>query len=103
MGVNYEWTIEHLDGEDIVDSDFADRLTDFLEKDFNDTSFGLVRNEGNEFAGLKERYWAYVENGVLPEYFSDAAGNKVAIKVPKDFHDELKAFKKRLKIKNKAI
>ncbi len=90
--IKHEWALELLEGGDIVDSDFSDTLpADWLNIENSD--LGVVRNEGNEHEGLKERYWAYVyeDNGVkkLPEYFSTALGEKTDIKVPERLHHEL--------------
>lgn len=91
--VNYEWTLETLDDGDIIDSDFADKLT-FDKDDLVGKDLGLVRDEGNEADGITDRLWAYVKDGNLPEYFSDSMGTPIAIKVPQRFHNELKAYLK---------
>lgn len=84
--VTYEWDLETLDEYgDIQDHDFAERLIDLKGKEWR---LVLVRDEGNELNGLANRYWAYVENGKLPECFSNAT-NVVNIKVPQRFHKEL--------------
>jgi hypothetical protein len=43
----------------------------------------LVRDDDHS------RGWAYVENGKLPEYITDAYGRNI-VKVPNKFHNELK-------------
>ncbi len=80
--VEYEWTLETLEGEDIVDSSFSD--TPFASAG-TDQRLGLVRNEGNEVEGLVLRLWAYVVDGRLPEYFEDATGEPTGYRVPKRF------------------
>lgn len=88
--VQYEWTLEETEDGDIIDSDFSDTL-DFNKADLAGKDLGLVRNEGNEIDGVNDRYWAYVKDGKLPEYFSDSRG-EVNIKVPQRFHNELKKY-----------
>lgn len=80
----YEWCIETLDeNEDVIDNSFWDELPkEPLEEN---QQLCLVRNEGNEADGLTDRLWAYVENGKLPEYFTDANGCVVSIKVPQKY------------------
>ena len=88
MAASYEWTLETIEDGDIIDSDFSDTLT-FMEYNPLEHDLAVVRNEGNEREGVTDRFWAYVKFGKLPEYFSDASGNPVGIKVPKKFHVEL--------------
>ena len=85
----YEWCYETL-GEhgDIIDCDFEDRLRDFQPNRKTDT-LCLLRREGDEANGETDRLWAYVENGKLPESFSDAIGTPTAILIPKKYHIEL--------------
>ena len=87
----YEWTLETLENDEIVDSDFSDKLT-FDKNDLSGKDLGLVRNEGNEADGLTDRYWAYVKDGKLPEYFSDGNNENIGIKVPQRFHKELNSY-----------
>lgn len=89
--VTYDWTLETLDGEDIIDNDFSDKLT-FDKYDLAGKDLGLVRNEGNEADGITDRFWAYVKDGKLPEYFSDSMGTLISIKVPQRFHKELNKY-----------
>lgn len=90
--VKYEWCYETRDENgDIIDSDFEDSL--HLFQDNRKTPhLCLVRNEGNENAGLEERYWAYVKGSKLPQVFEDAQGHEVNIQVPQRFHVELYKF-----------
>lgn len=91
--VAYEWTLETIEDGDIVDSDFSDNLT-FSKEDLQGKDLGLVRNEGNEIDGVTDRFWAYVKDGKLPEYFSDSLCHEIGIKVPQRFHNELKNYSK---------
>ena len=92
--VAYEWTLETVEDGDIIDSNFADNLTEIDNADLIGKDLGLVRNEGNENDGVTDRLWAYVKDGKLPEYFSDSMGTPIAIKVPQRFHNELKNYLK---------
>lgn len=89
--VKYEWTLETLEDGDIVDSDFSDTLS-FDHEDLVGKDLGLIRAEGNEIDGTTEMFWAYVKNGMLPEYFCNEIGNATSIKVPQRFHNELKQY-----------
>ena len=96
--IKYEWTLEEVEDGDIVDSDFSDKL-DFdiaLVLDVPYYELGLVRDEGNEAGGIGARYWAYVKDGKLPEYFtqpnSEGQYVSVGIKVPAKYHNELKKY-----------
>ena len=91
--VYYEWTLEevHTDG-DIIDSNFIEKLSDLSRSDLEGKDLGLVHNQGNEANGLEDRCWAYVKDGKLPEFFSDAMGSFVGVKVPQKFHIELEKF-----------
>ena len=98
MKVGYEWDIEEMDGEDIVEHNESETLAWYSQKEIDKIDgknfvLVLVRNEWNEADGLTDRYWAYtilVEGKlVLPEFFSDISGNEIRIKVPQQFHREL--------------
>jgi hypothetical protein len=90
--IKYEWSYETVDSDgDIVESIFWDTLESFFDNDRTNV-LCLIRNEGNEIEGLTDRYWAYVENGILPNNFSNSIGI-VDIKVPKKFHKEYEIFK----------
>jgi hypothetical protein len=88
--VKYEWSLETVEDGDIVDSDFSDKL-DFAKDELPGKDLCLVRNEGNENEGVTDRFWAYVKDGKLPEYFSSSEG-EVNIKVPIRFHNELNKY-----------
>jgi len=91
--IAYEWCFETVDDGDIIDSNFADKLSDFTDSDKTDT-LCLVRNEGDEINGLEDRLWAYVKDGKLPEFFEDGRGKDVDVKVPLKFKNELSRFLK---------
>lgn len=90
----YEWDYEVIDSDsgDVLDHWHEDSLSDFGRPLEENERLLLVRNEGNEIEGLTDRLWAYVKDGKLPEYFSNAEGNEVGYKVPKRFHDELAKY-----------
>ena len=97
--VVYEWDVEtQTDGEsegfedgEVLDHDFRDNYAQCLEIASGTPEPGqkfvivLVRDSLRGFCG---RAWAYVENGKLPEYFTDADGADDA-KVPQKFHSEV--------------
>jgi hypothetical protein len=90
--ITYEWDFETRDLYGAIeDHNFRDTLSEFHEYD-KTKYLVLVRNEGNEREGLTDRFWAYVKNKHLPEYFQDAANEEVKIKVPAKFHNELKKY-----------
>jgi hypothetical protein len=91
--VEYEWTLEELEDGDIIDNNYSDKLY-YSKEDLPGRNLGLVRNEGNENAGLTDRYWAYVKDGKLPDYFTDGCDETVNIKVPAKFHKELASYLK---------
>jgi len=94
--VVYEWTTEAIDADgDIVDSSFFDKLLDVSKDDFESNEVGLVKNEGDEANGLEDRFWAYIKDGKLPEYFADGGGHTVDIKVPQKYHKELSDYLKK--------
>lgn len=88
MQVKYEWTMEIIEDDEIVDSDFSDSLS-FDKSRLEGNDLGLVRNEGNENEGVTDRLWAYVKDGKLPQFFSNANGLPTGYKVPVRFHNEL--------------
>lgn len=105
--VLYEWAVEVNSGGDIIESFFYDNLADIPYSFFRRHDVLLVRNEGNDVYGLEDRYWAYVKDGKLPDFFSDGGGGTTQIRVPKRFHKELDSYvllKKSIKyIKKKKI
>jgi len=87
--ITYEWDIEEVDQYgDIVDHHHADEARNLPDVSGD---LVLVRDAGNEHFGVTERSWAYVVEGALPEFFTDAYGAETA-KVPKRFHDELRLY-----------
>jgi len=94
--IYYEWCVESVVREtgDIEDLNFVGTFacarSEPQTDDRYDYEIVLVRNEGNEDEGVTGRLWAYVEDGVLPEFFANASGNATNVKVPKKFHKETK-------------
>jgi len=95
----YEWDVELVDEyEDVLDHDFSEKCPGIpTQKTFRGEEgeyemLVLVKNVYRQW-DLSDRTWAYVKEGKLPEYFSDA-WQREASKVPKRFHKEL--FKKEL-------
>jgi len=87
----YEWDYETVNSDgDIEDHNHADKLSQFKTSDITD-SLVLIRDLGSEASGLIDRMWAYVKDGKLPEYFSDAIG-LTGYKVPQRFHVELAKY-----------
>lgn len=69
LTVSYEWTAEEVDQHgDIVDSDFADKLSDLAP--YDGRQIGLVRNVENDADGVTDRTWAYPAPD-MPEYFEN--------------------------------
>ena len=87
----YEWDCETVCKEygDILDHSHSDEclgLPDYeTEKEFD--RLVLVKNVYRNW-DLAERTWAYVEDGKLPEYFSNSSYQEES-KVPQRFHKEL--------------
>lgn len=90
--VKYEWANEVIEDNEISECDFTDTLAEIRKEDFLNNDIALVRNEGNENEGLIDRQWAYIKNGILPDYFSGANG-QTKITVPQRFHKELTTYK----------
>ncbi len=93
--VRYEWVIEILELEDdpeygpqIVEVNHADTYADALKfaRDIPRYHIGLVRDEGNDVEGLVDRAWAYMEDGKLPERFTEGLRS---YEVQKKFHKEV--------------
>ena len=91
--IRYEWTVEFLEEDDIVDSFFGDTLQEAL-RHAGDTPagcakrIGVVRDRFDSAESLVCRSWAYMEDGKLPERFVDAYGREIA-KVPARFCKEV--------------
>ncbi len=94
MKTLYEWDLETWEGDQVEDHNHSDKIFRLPNKN---EKLVLVRDVGNDISGVVHRVWAYVENGVLPEYFYDCGDGdqKTTIKVPKRFHQELKRFVKK--------
>jgi hypothetical protein len=84
--VVYEWDIETLDGDDIIDHHHFDYCPGI--PDTPNQRLVLVKDVGDSINGLTDRLWAYAENGKLPDEFEDAYQIKIC-PVPKRFHKEL--------------
>jgi hypothetical protein len=89
--IRYEWTVELLEEDDIVESYFGDTLKEALRQ-AGDTPagyikrIGVVRDRYDSAESLVCRSWAYMD-GKLPERFVDACGRETA-KVPSRFYKE---------------
>lgn len=79
-----------MDGEEIVDHNFSDKL-DFPDEELTDAlkagTLVLVRTVGNDHDGVFDRTWAYAKSLTMPTYFQNAF-NKNGTKVPSKFHGE---------------
>lgn len=96
MTVVYEWdreTVADGDSADFEDGEcidhrhgvsYMDVLISSREQPPEGCRFLLVLVRDDD----KGRSWAYVENGKLDDYFTDANGDEL-VKVPKRFHKEL--------------
>lgn len=96
MTVSYEWDVELCTAEEsdeyeeneVLDHTFCSSYAEAVQAASQVPEEGcknvlvLVRTDDNS------RAWAYLEDGKLPEYFSDAYGNDVA-KVPQKYHKEV--------------
>ncbi|SVD91432.1 uncharacterized protein METZ01_LOCUS444286, partial [marine metagenome] len=68
--IEYEWDVEevfyHGDGEcDVVDHNHHDNpvemIEDYLDRDPGTSRMVLVRDVLDDFEGLLDRYWAYID------------------------------------------
>ncbi len=84
--ITYEWACETLEDGEITDINHTDYPVKIIEGE----RLALVRNEGNERDGITDRVWAYVVNGLLPEFFENAMGEATQIKVPIKYNNQLK-------------
>lgn len=89
MATIYEWCVEHVCGDEVLEhyhqESYAECLvfiTDFSLPSGSELHIVLVRDDD------KCRSWAYIEDTVLPERFTDAYDRPVA-KVPKRYHTEV--------------
>lgn len=91
QNASMEWLVETVEHEhdDIADLDhyrsYAEVKAATVDEPGDDQFYriGLVRTTDGG-----DRSWAYMENGTLPERFSDAYGND-AVKVPARYHGEV--------------
>ena len=91
--ISYEWVLETLEGEDIVNRNESELLSDLGYLSIKpDQQIVLTRSEGSQDEGITCVYWALVKDGALPECFCDAYGEILNMKVPKRFHAELSRF-----------
>lgn len=87
MAVWYEWDLEYVDGDgNVEDHDFYDSAVEVVQayrtaQLQSPVNIVLVRDTERG-----DRSWAYVKDGVLPEWFS--ADNREVYKVPQRFHKE---------------
>lgn len=87
LTVRYEWDIETLDEHgDIEDHFHSDKCP--KQPLTVKQKLVLVRDVGNDEKGVVTRSWAYVADGILPDYFENAAQIQTHNKVPKRFHEE---------------
>jgi len=117
--VSYEWSIQRIDRiySDIIDNDFADRLSfyfrhdlyDAITKHHNDSNerlqLVLIRYFGNEDDGEQEREYAVVHQAfdvidgkhkLIPNKWQLPLNFEFGNKVPQRFHNELGSAIKRL-------
>lgn len=83
--IYYEWAVEEMvveNGqvtEDIEDNSFYDKIDDiFILNELENLSLPqyelcLWKRKGNEYDGMTDSTWAYVQNGELPEEFNDGS------------------------------
>ena len=89
--VFYEWDWETVEDGDVVNHNFADKLSEFHDCDKSD-ELVLVRDDFTD-RGL-DRTWAYVKDDKLPEYFQDAY-QRDETRVPKRFYKEFESYLKK--------
>jgi len=83
----YEWTVEIMDGEDIIDACFYETLAEaksFAASIDGPIDIGLVRDVWDEDEGLLSRSWAYLKNGALPPTLNEA-GDDFGYAIPRRF------------------
>jgi len=84
--VTYEWVVEVMDGDDIVDTRAWDTLAEAQRDAQGERAVVvLVRNVWCD-GGLDDRAWAYPADGVLPRVATDAGGRD--FKVPQKYLKE---------------
>ena len=85
--VIYEFVIEEKDSSgDIVNLLFYNELKYFYANQPQNKNYdiALVRTTGNDNEGVKNKSYAYLSDGILPNYFDDG------IAVPQKYLQELK-------------
>ena len=104
MGIRvaYEWDIEQWERDECASHDHSETLigehavlaraggVDRDEDSGDSLQLVLVRDTYTEAEGVLDREWAYIVDGVLPEYFSDAYGKRGA-RVPRKLRREFNA------------
>lgn len=88
MTATIEWLLEEMDGAEIIDVHHAESYAQAASWMDEGKTYrvGLVR----DLPRLGGRSWAYVTDGKLPEYFTDAFDDQTA-KVPAKYARELAA------------
>lgn len=79
----YEWVLEILEEGEVVDVQHEDKLADLEIPSDGEWVIALVRTSQLHDNHVSDKYWAYVVDGVLPEYFEDSS-----IKVPQKYRKE---------------
>lgn len=95
MTTTYEWDIELWNGDEIIDHDHRDRLTEFGSEELILAINSDVLNAAGDYTKLvlvrdsdrDGRAWAYVTDGKLPDQFLDAYDRPV-VNVPKRYREE---------------
>ena len=94
--VTIEWLVEELDSNgdiyNVIHCDTYAAATKAAGWSDSETDIGLVRDRGNKVDGLLDRQWAYLQDGKLPERFSDSGGNEGPL-VPPRYHLEIQRSK----------
>lgn len=88
--IHYNWDYETVDiYGDVQGHNYRSLLSEYNPAEYTDT-LALVLDKLDKEGSVVDRFWAYVENGALPLFFSDSEGKAVARKVPDRFRTELK-------------
>lgn len=96
LSLVYEWDVELVAAVDTPDLEEGEVVEHLFQSSYRDC---VKAAAGKAPEGLKyvsvlvrddddRRAWAYIEDGVLPEVFTDADGSDYK-RVPKKFHDEV--------------
>jgi hypothetical protein len=97
--ITYEWCVEEMDGDDIVETDFyepgklSDAISRLKELDPAQRSLCLYARTWDRHGEMTNQEWAYVEGGVLQPHLYLAGGSKFGLpqrKVPQRFLNEFK-------------